>query len=247
MGKIGSACGQGIQWRHQDRTPYRKRGDDTRTPIASSSGISASSQSGSLQGTDPETPGCKEIDWNNTVVTVDLAQEKDNLLKAELAVKLAEIQNELDVLQDQFDNPPGPHLQGDNKAKMDGAWRGYNTRVSKLEAYRGRTCSLILGQCTQVLKDKLKHDPDYKTVIDSGNPLQYKSLIEKTIMAQAEDQYNCAAVHDQMCHLLGFSQGALRNDQYYERFNTKVDVSKSVGVSWVQDGITKPRSKALYK
>jgi hypothetical protein len=41
------------------------------------------------------------------IVTVDLAQEKDNLLKAELAVKLAEIQNELDVLQDQFDNPPG--------------------------------------------------------------------------------------------------------------------------------------------
>jgi hypothetical protein len=31
-------------------------------------------------------------------VTVDLAQEKYNLLKAELAVKLAEIQNKLDVL-----------------------------------------------------------------------------------------------------------------------------------------------------
>jgi hypothetical protein len=120
-------------------------------------------------------------------------------------------------------------------------------RVSKLHEYRGNTCSLILGQCTQVLKDKLKHDPDYKTVIDSGQPLQYKSLIEKTIMAQAEDQYNCAALHDQMCHLLGFSQGALSHDQYYERFNTKVDVSKSVGVSWVQDGITKPLSKALYK
>jgi hypothetical protein len=76
---------------------------------------------------------------------------------------------------------------------MDGAWKGYNTRVSKLEEYRGRTCSLvILGQCTQVLKDKLKYDADYKTVIDSGKPLQYKSLIEKTIMTQAEDQYNCA-------------------------------------------------------
>jgi hypothetical protein len=181
------------------------------------------------------------------IVTVDLAKEKDNLLKSELAVKLAEIQNELDVLQDQFDNPPGPQLVGDDKAKMDGAWRGYNTRVSKLEEYRGRTCSLILGQCTTVLKDKLKHDADYKAVIDSGKPLQYKSLIEKTIMAQAEDQYNCAAVHDQMCHLLGFSQGALSNDQYYERFNTRVDVSKSVGVSWVQDGITKPLSKVLYK
>jgi hypothetical protein len=55
-------------------------------------------------------------------------------------------------------------------------------------------------------------------------------VLEKTIMAQAEDQYNCAAVHAQMCHLLGFSQDALTNDQYYERFNTRVDVSKSVGV-----------------
>jgi hypothetical protein len=66
-----------------------------------------------------------------TIVTVDLAQETDNLLKAELAVKLAEIQNELDVLQDQFDNPPGPQLEGDDKAKMDGAWRAYNARVPK--------------------------------------------------------------------------------------------------------------------
>jgi hypothetical protein len=44
-------------------------------------------------------------------------------------------------------------------------------RVSKLEEYKGRTCSLILGQFTTLLKDKLKHDPDYNTVIDSGKPL----------------------------------------------------------------------------
>jgi hypothetical protein len=75
-----------------------------------------------------------------TAVTVDLAQEEDSLLQVELAVKLAEIQNELDVLQDQFENPPGPHLDGDDKAKMDGALREYNVRVSKLEEYRGRTC-----------------------------------------------------------------------------------------------------------
>jgi hypothetical protein len=176
-------------------------------------------------------------------VTLDLAGATDNLLKAELAVKLAGIHNGMDALQAQFDNPPGPHLKGDDKAKNDGAWRAYNVRVSKLEEYRGNTCALILGQCTQVLKDKLKHDPDYKTVIDSGKPLQYKSLIEKTIMAQAEDQFNCASVHDQMCHLLGFSQGTLSNDQYYERFNTRVDVSKTVGVNRVQDGITKPLAK----
>jgi hypothetical protein len=162
-------------------------------------------------------------------------------------VHLAEIQNKMDVLKDQFDNPPGPHLEGDDKANLDGAWRAYNVRASKLDKYRGRTCALILGKCTQVLKDKLKHDLDYKAVIDSGKPLQYKALIEKTIMLQAEDQYNCASVHDQLCHLLGFSQGALRNDQYYERFNTRVDVSKSVGVSWVQDGITRPLTKVLYQ
>jgi hypothetical protein len=40
-------------------------------------------------------------------VTVGLAQ-KDSLLQGELAVKLAEMQNEIDVLQDQFDDSPGP-------------------------------------------------------------------------------------------------------------------------------------------
>jgi hypothetical protein len=38
----------------------------------------------------------------------------------------------MDALQEQFDSPPGPYLEGDDKAKSDGAWRTYNVKVSKL-------------------------------------------------------------------------------------------------------------------
>jgi Rod binding domain-containing protein len=34
---------------------------------------------------------------------------------------------------------------------------------------------------------------------------------------------------------------------YYKRFNTRVDVSKTIGVTWVQDGIIRPLTKVLYK
>ena len=177
----------------------------------------------------------------------EAASTKDNQLIADLAVKLADLQNDIAVLEDKLDNPPEPDLGKEDGAKYSGDWKTYNVRKAKLEEYRGKLCSLILGQCTQVLKDKLKQDPEYVSVIQSGKPLRYKALIERTIMAQSSDQFSCAVVHQQLCGVLGFRQGTNSNAQYYQRFNTRVDVSRAVGVNWVHEGVTKHLAQELFK
>ena len=50
-------------------------------------------------------------------------------------------------------------------------------------------------------------------------------------MAQTEDQYLFATIYDQELDFYKFHEGSMTNSQWYEHFNKKVDVSKSIGVT----------------
>jgi hypothetical protein len=63
--------------------------------------------------------------------------------------------------------------------------------------HRGQSFSLIQGQCTQLLQDKMKQDTDWAVVSTSFDPLTIYCLIEQTILAQTEEQYPFATVYDQ--------------------------------------------------
>ena len=65
----------------------------------------------------------------------------------------------------------------------------------------------------------------------SYDPLQLISIIEKTVLAQTEDQYPFAIVYEQELLLYGFHQNTMANNQWYERFNAKVDVRTSIVVT----------------
>ena len=49
----------------------------------------------------------------------------------------------------------------------------------------------------QVLLEKMKYDPDWDNPSTSYDPLQVLVLIEKTVLAQTEDQYPFATVYEQ--------------------------------------------------
>ena len=55
---------------------------------------------------------------------------------------------------------------------------------------------MVRGQCTQILMDKMKHNPDWYTAIMIYDPLNFMALIEKTILSQTEDQYPFATVYE---------------------------------------------------
>jgi hypothetical protein len=111
------------------------------------------------------------------------------------------------------------------------AWRTYRERAASLAKHRGQTYSLILGHCSQLLKDKMKEDTDWTAVSVSYDPLILYRLIEKSILAQTEDQYPFATVYDQELSFYQFRQDNMNNPQWYERFNTKVDVGDAIGVT----------------
>ena len=78
----------------------------------------------------------------------------------------------------------------------------------------------------------MKQDADWSLVSVSYDPLLLYRLIEKTVLAQTEDQYPFATVYDQELSFYSFRQAEnMSNPQWYERFNTKVDVGEAIGVT----------------
>ena len=58
-----------------------------------------------------------------------------------------------------------------------------------MEKHIGQAFSPILGQCTEILQDKIKQDTAWDTTRTSYNPLVKLQLIEKIVLEQIEDQY----------------------------------------------------------
>jgi hypothetical protein len=71
-------------------------------------------------------------------------------------------------------------------------------------------------------------------------------LIEKTALAQTEDQCPFATVYDQELGLCSFRQETLSNAQWHERFNTKVDVGEAIGVTRLHKVLVEHVSQELH-
>jgi hypothetical protein len=144
---------------------------------------------------------------------------------------LAILENEIEEAAYQATVDLPIKLTDEESTQYSNAWRTYRERSTRLEKQRGQAFSMIRGQCMQVLLDKMKHDPDWHLTSESYDPLMLFKLIEKTVLTQTEDQYPYANVYEQECGLYSFSQNVLSNEQWYERFNTKVDVGAAIGVT----------------
>jgi hypothetical protein len=122
-------------------------------------------------------------------------------------------------------------LDKTKQTEHDIAWCACRKRNTRLETQRGQAFSVIRGQCMQVLLDEMKHDANWTTASESYDPLTLLRLIERTILAQTEDQHPCATVCEQESTLCSFSQNTLINEQWHKRFNTKIDVGSAIGVT----------------
>ena len=150
---------------------------------------------------------------------------------AELPVTIASLQNEMAQLTFELQEPVEVQMTKEEESLYGNEWRTYRERRQRLIKNRGQAYHLIIGQCTQLLKDKFEQDADWTTVKTAQDPIQLYRLIEKTVLAQTEDQYPCATVFDQETSLYVSRQETMSNAKWYEVFNTRADVAIAVGVT----------------
>ena len=148
---------------------------------------------------------------------------------------IARLENEIADLEYESRQPVPHKFTSEEAALFYNDGKTYSLRVTTLEKHRGQAFALIIGQCTQLLLDKMKQEKKWEVVSASYNPLKLYKLIESVVLKQTEDQYTVAAMWDQYMHFFNAKQGGLSNTEWYERFITKVEVAESVGCVFAND------------
>jgi hypothetical protein len=147
------------------------------------------------------------------------------------AMKLEILQNEISQGEFAANIEVPVELNDSERTQFGNEWRTYRERNANLIKHRGQSFSLIQGQCTPLLQDKMKQDTDWAIVRTSYDHLALYRLIEQTVLAQTEDQHPFVTVYDQDLLFYSFKQESLSNRQWYELVNTKVDVGEAIGVT----------------
>jgi hypothetical protein len=134
----------------------------------------------------------REVMIRNGQLNIQQArQAQDTILKAavqagtdmDAPMRLAILQNE--IAQGEFDASieVPVALTDSGKTQFSNDWRTFRERNTNLIKHRGQAFSLIQGQCTQLLQNKMKQDADWNTVSISYDPLTLYRLIERTVLA----------------------------------------------------------------
>ncbi len=95
-----------------------------------------------------------------------------NLLKSQMKVD-----NKLKLAKFKLTDVVEVKTTADERA-LNNAWGTNRERKNCLVRSRGKVYSLVLGQCTIVLLNKMKQYADWQAVSDSYNPLKLLKLIE---------------------------------------------------------------------
>jgi hypothetical protein len=143
--------------------------------------------------------------WNGQLNIQQARQAQDTILKAavqagtdmDIPVRLAILQNEIAQGEFAASIEVPVVLTDSKKTQFSNDWRTFRERNTNLIKHWCQVFSLIQGQCTQFLQDKMKQDLDWNTVSISYDPLTLYWLIERTVLAQTEDKFPLATVYDQ--------------------------------------------------
>ena len=112
-------------------------------------------------------------------------------------------------------------------------------RKNTLKSNIQKVYSLILGQSTELMKDKLKASTKWQDIQSSQNALELLNEI-KTITYKFEEQkYLALSIHNAKATFYSFRQGNLSNSDYFLRFKNYTDIATSFDGNLHDEAITR--------
>ena len=124
-------------------------------------------------------------------------------------------------------------LTEDEKISHSNAWRTHRETTESLKKSMGKVYSLLIGQCTQVLINKMKQDTEWVAISKAFDPILLFKLIEKFVLKQLDNQYATALLIAEQLSILTLQQDDhLGNAAYYDHFTTRVEVARQAGVCY---------------
>jgi hypothetical protein len=132
------------------------------------------------------------------------------------------------------------------KIAHSNAWRTHRETTESLKKSRGKVYSLLLGQCTQVLINKMKQDADWVAISKAFDPILLFKLIEKFVLKQSDNQYATAVlIVEQLLIFTFWQDDHLGNAAYYDRFTTRAEVARQAAVCYYSPALLEDKATQL--
>ena len=96
---------------------------------------------------------------------------------------------------------------------------------STLDKNIQKSYSLVLGQCTDLLKNKLKHSNEWNATSTTYDVLVLIRIIRTITFKLYEQNYFPLALHQAKANFYNIRQGSVSNAEYMEKFNNIVDIA----------------------
>jgi hypothetical protein len=137
-------------------------------------------------------------------------------------------------------------LTKDEKISHSNAWRTHRETTESLKKSRGKVYSLLIGQCTQVLINKMKQDTEWVAISKAFDPILLYKLIEMFVLKQLDNQYATAVlIAEQLLILTFWQDDHLGNAAYYDRFTTRVEVAHQAGVCYYSPALLEDKATQI--
>ena len=129
-----------------------------------------------------------------------------------------------------------------------GAYRSYREAEQKLIESRGKIYALILGQCTQAMKEALKEDADWVDISEKYDAIRLYKLIEKCVLRQTTNKYPYLMLIEEMRSFVVFKQEVgMSTNTYYEKFANRMAIYERVGGVCHTPELLALETEGLYK
>jgi len=155
----------------------------------------------------------KVTSYTNLVTTIKaaLAATPDDVNLAEKLIDVTEKKSKAE--QELLEDPEVELVMTlDKKYSHSNAHRTHREDSHKLSENRAKVYSLLIGQCTVPLKDKMKEDADWHYIADKYDHIRLILLIEKTVLKQTESKNSYQRAQDKMTAMLNFQQASGMNN-----------------------------------
>jgi hypothetical protein len=137
-------------------------------------------------------------------------------------------------------------LTDNEKIAHSNAWHTHQETTESLKKSRGKVYSLLLGQCTQLLLDKMKQDADWVTISESFDPSLLFELIKKFVLKQSNNQYKAAMLITEQLSILLFRQdNQIGNAVNCDCFTTRVEVACQAGLCYYSPKLLEDKAAQL--
>ena len=112
-------------------------------------------------------------------------------------------------------------------------------RRNSLKSNLQKAYSLILGQCTDLMKDKLKASTRWNDIKSRQDALQLLNEIRTITYKFEEQKYLPLSIHNAKATFYSFRQGNLTNSDYFQRFKNYTDIATSFDGNLHDEAITR--------